>query len=63
MEVNLNKLKGFEISNHEKSKRIVEIKISEDISHINFFDNASFRYSEYFNFGTNIIFRDIESII
>ena len=29
---------------------------------IHFFENASFRYSEYFNFGTNIIFRDIEKI-
>ena len=54
---------GAQLINQNKDiETFLKIKISEDISHINFFDNASFRYSEYFNFGTNIIFRDIEKI-
>tara|TARA_Y100000741_G_scaffold304797_1_gene246907 strand:- start:472 stop:1671 length:1200 start_codon:yes stop_codon:yes gene_type:complete len=54
---------GAQLINQNKDiETFFKIKISEDISHISFFDNASFRYSEYFNFGTNIIFRDIEKI-
>ena len=54
---------GAQLINQNKDiETFLKIKISKDISHINFFDNASFRYSEYFNFGTNIIFRDIEKI-
>ena len=33
-----------------------------DISSIIFFDNSSFRYSEYFKFGTDIILDDIAKI-
>ena len=36
MEVNLNKLKGFEISNHEESKRIVKITYGERIAKVNY---------------------------
>jgi len=55
MEVNLNKLKGFEISNHEKSKRIVEIKISEDILNklifpFNKFDITALDYKPFTRF-------------
>ena len=50
------------INQNKDTETFFKIKISEDTSHINFFDSASFRYSEYFNFGTNIIFRDIEKI-
>ena len=54
---------GAQLINQNKDiETFLKIKINEDISHISFFDNASFRYSEYFNFGTNIIFRDIEKI-
>ena len=54
---------GVQLINQNKEiETFLKIKISEDISYINFFDNASFRYSEYFNFGTDIIFRDIEKI-
>ena len=54
---------GVQLINQNKDiETFLKIKISEDISYINFFDNASFRYSEYFNFGTGIIFRDIEKI-
>ena len=27
----LNKIKGFDITEHEKSKRIIEIKINDDV--------------------------------
>ena len=50
------------INQNKDTETFFKIKISEDTSYINFFDSASFRYSEYFNFGTNIIFRDIEKI-
>ena len=54
---------GAQLINQNRNiETFFKIKINEDVSHINFFDNASFRYSEYFNFGTNIIFRDIEKI-
>jgi len=54
---------GAQLINHNKDiETFLKIKISEDILCIHFFENASFRYSEYFNFGTNIIFRDIEKI-
>ena len=54
---------GAQLINQNKNiETFFNIKINEDVSHINFFDNASFRYSEYFNFGTNIIFRDIEFV-
>ena len=55
MEVNLNKLKGFEIFNHKKSKRIVEIKISEDILNklifpFNKFDINALEYKPFTRF-------------
>ena len=31
MVAGLNKIKGFDITEHEKSKRIIEIKINDDI--------------------------------
>jgi len=54
---------GAQLINQNKDiETFFKIKINEDISHINFFDKASFIYSESFNFGTNIILRDIEKI-
>ncbi len=50
------------INQNRDNETFLKIKINEDTSNINFFENASFRYSEYFNFGSNIIFRDIEKI-
>ena len=38
------------------------IKVENEISQINFFENLSFRYSQTFNFGTNIILKDISKI-
>ena len=55
MELNLNNLKGFEVSNHEKSKRIIEIKISEDILSklifpFNKFDLTALEYKPFTRF-------------
>ena len=38
------------------------IKINQNTSKIIFFDRSSFRYSEDFNFGSEIIIKDIEKI-
>ena len=54
---------GVQLINQNKGiETFFKIKISKDISHINFFDKASFRYSENFNFGSDIILKDIEKI-
>ena len=39
-----------------------KIKINKDTININFFDNSSFRFSQNFNFGSNIILNDISKI-
>jgi protein CsiD len=66
MEVNLNKLKGFEISNHEESKRIVEIKISEDILNklifpFNKFDITALEYKPFTRFTSAKSLDDLTS--
>ena len=54
---------GAQLINQNKGvETFFKIKISKDVSHINFFEKASFRYSENFNFGSDIIFKDIEKI-
>ncbi len=54
---------GTQLINKNKSvETFFKIKIKKNITHINFFDKESFKYSECFNFGTNIIFKDIEKI-
>ncbi len=67
--LNINKIilksynEGVQLINQDKNiENFFTIKISKDITNINFFKNDSFRYSEHFNFGTNIILRDIEKI-
>ncbi len=50
------------INYHKNIETFFKIKIDEEIGQIYFFDNASYRYSENFNFGSNIILRDIEKI-
>tara|TARA_B100001175_G_scaffold297726_1_gene287708 strand:+ start:39 stop:1244 length:1206 start_codon:yes stop_codon:yes gene_type:complete len=59
-----NFIEGTQIINHNnnKSETFFKIKIDKDKSHISFFDKASFRYEEYFKFGTNIIFKDIAKV-
>ena len=38
------------------------IKINEDVSHINYFENSSFKFKEKFNFGSKIILNDISKV-
>ncbi len=60
-------LKGFVegiqlINKFKENKNFFRISIGKEISKINFFDQESFRYSESFNFGSNIILKDIQKI-
>ena len=59
-----NFIEGAQIINQNDNKieTFFKIKINKDRSHISFFDKASFRYEEYFNFGTSIIFKDISKV-
>ena len=59
-----NFIEGTQIikQNNDKIETFYKIKINKDRSHISFFDKASFRYEEYFNFGTSIIFKDISKV-
>ena len=50
------------IDQNNNTETFIKIKINKDSSNISFFDRASFRYVEYFNFGTNIIFKDITKV-
>ena len=67
--LNLNKivLKNFSegtqlINQNNNLETFFRIKIKKEVSHISFFDQSSFKYSENFNFGTNIIFKDVAKI-
>ncbi len=54
---------GTQLINKNKDvETFFKIKIKKNIININFFDKESFKYSECFDFGTNIIFKDIEKI-
>tara|TARA_B100001250_G_scaffold181559_1_gene156252 strand:- start:544 stop:1740 length:1197 start_codon:yes stop_codon:yes gene_type:complete len=53
---------GVQLINQNNNETFFKIKINKDNSNIIFFEESSFRYSEYFNFGTNIIFKDIAKI-
>ena len=59
-----NFIEGTQIinQNNNKIETFYKIKINKDRSNISFFDKASFRYEEYFNFGTSIIFKDISKV-
>ena len=59
-----NFIEGTQIINQNDNKieTFFKIKINKDRSHISFFDKASFRYEEYFNFGSSIIFKDISKV-
>ena len=58
-----NFIEGTQIINqNNKIETFFKIKINKNKSHISFFDKASFRHDEYFNFGTSIIFKDIAKV-
>ena len=55
-----NFVTGTQLIDKNKSiETFFKINIGKDKSHLSFFDKSSFKYVEYFNFGTNIIFSDI----
>jgi cell division protein FtsA len=66
LEVKKVLLKSFSEGTQLIKKNNIEtfftIKINENTSKITFFDQASFKYSENFNFGSNIIIKDVEKI-
>ena len=58
-----NFIEGAQLINqNNQTETFFKIKINKNNSHISFFDKASFRYEEYFNFGTSIIFKDIAKV-
>ena len=60
-------LKGYAegiqlINKFKDNTNFFRVIIGKEISKINFFEQDSFRYSETFNFGSNIILKDIQKI-
>jgi len=54
---------GTRIINTNKScETFFKISFNKDFSELIFFENSSFKYSEKFNFGTEIIYRDIAKV-
>lgn len=53
---------GSQLINKNDTENFFKLKINKKNSNLSFFDQASFRYSENFNFGTDIIFNDISKI-
>ena len=53
---------GTQLIHQNKTETFFQIKIDKNNSKIIFFDKSSFKYSESFEFGTDIIFKDIEKI-
>ena len=53
---------GTQIINENKNESFFKITINSESSSVSFFDQDSFRFSEHFKFGTNIIFKDITKI-
>ena len=58
-----NFIEGAQLIDQDNdTETFLKIKINKNDSNISFFDRASFRYVEYFNFGTNIILKDIMKV-
>jgi len=58
-----NFIEGIQLINQNHNiQTFFKIKIKKDSSHVIFFDESSFRYVEYFKFGTNIILQDIAKV-
>lgn len=55
-----NFIEGVQLINQKKKiEKFFKIKIDKNSSSLSFFENSSFRYEQYFNFGTNMILKDI----
>ncbi len=50
------------INTNEKVENFFRIKIGKNLSHINYFEDHSYRYNQFFNFGTDIIYSDVNKI-
>ncbi len=57
-----NFIDGVELINNKNAETFFYIRINKESSNLSFFDKASFRYVENFNFGTNIILRDVKKV-
>ena len=56
-------VEGIQLINKFKNNsNFFRVSIGKEISKINLFEQDSFRYSETFNFGSNIILKDIQKI-
>ena len=53
---------GVQLINKNTIETFFKIDIGKEQSKISYFDQASFRYTENFNFGSNIILKDIAKI-
>jgi cell division protein FtsA len=53
---------GTQLINQNDTETFFKININKKTSNISFFEKSSFRYSEQFSFGTDVIFKDIEKI-
>jgi cell division protein FtsA len=53
---------GVQLINKNNIETFFKIDIDKEHSKISYFDQASFRYTENFNFGSNIILKDIVKI-
>ncbi len=54
-----NYIEGIQLIDNKKIESFFKIKINKNNSNLSFFENSSFRYTENFPFGTNIILQDI----
>ena len=58
-----NFIEGAQLIDQDNdTETFLKIKINKNDSNISFFDRASFRYVEHFNFGTNIILKDVMKV-
>jgi len=58
-----NFIRGINLINtFSEKKRIIDIKLNYENVQISFFENYAFKYSESFNFGSNIIYRDVAKV-
>ena len=53
---------GIKIINNYKNDTFIKIKISKDESILSFFLESAFCFSQKFNFGSNIILKDIAKV-
>tara|TARA_B100000579_G_C22836034_1_gene858827 strand:+ start:449 stop:1645 length:1197 start_codon:yes stop_codon:yes gene_type:complete len=57
-----NYLNGIKIINSDKNDTFLKISIGKEKSYVQYFYNSSFCYYQSFNFGSNIIKRDISKV-